>query len=152
MQTIYQAPQQLPILSQLIPPVRIEPKKTGRPRGRSDRLPRLTRTKSADLPGIMLTARDASILEAVYTYRGLTTQQIAALLFAPTTRTWCNYRLQLLFHHGYLYRGEQPQLPSEPRKPFVYWLDRKGAEELATMRECPVKDLDWERTERKVSY
>jgi hypothetical protein len=152
MQTVYQAPQQLPILGQLFSPATREPKKTGRPRGRVDTLPRLSRTKSAKLPGIVLTVRDASILQAVYSYRALTTQQIATLLFVPTTKTWCDYRLKLLFHHGYLYRMEQPQLPSEPRRPLVYWLDRKGAEELATIRECSVKDLDWERTERKVSY
>src|SRR5437879_335774 len=111
MQTVYQAPQQLPILSQIFSPKTGEAKKTGRPRGRSDKIPRLTRTKSTDLPGIVLTTRDMSILEAVYTYRALTTPQIAALLFVPTTRTWCNYRLKLLFHHGYLYRSEQPQLP-----------------------------------------
>jgi Replication-relaxation len=152
MQTIYQAPQQLPILSQFFSPAKPEPKKTGRPRGRSDRLPRLRRATSAELPGIELTSRDMSILETVYTYRALSSPQIATLLFAPTTKTWCDYRLKLLFHHGYLYRLEQPQLPSEKRKPYVYWLDRKGAEELATMREFSVKDLDWEGTERKVSY
>src|SRR2546423_1646722 len=100
MQTVYQAPQQLPILRQIFSPMTSESKKTGRPRGRSDKLPRLTRTKSAKLPGIVLTTRDVSILEAVYSYRALTTPQVAALLFAPTTRTWCTYRLQLLFHHG----------------------------------------------------
>jgi len=152
MQTVYQAPQQLPILSQIFSPMTNNPKKPGRPRGRSDKLPRLTRSKSAKLPGIVLTNRDVSILEAVYNYRALTTPQVAALLFSPTTRTWCTYRLQLLFHHGYLFRAEQPQIPSEARKPFVYWLDRKGAEELATSRACNVKDLNWDRSERKVRY
>lgn len=99
-----------------------------------------------------LTARDLAIVEAVYTYRALTTEQIARLFFAPSTRSQCLLRLKLLFHHGVLKRGEQPQTMTEGRKPFVYWLDRNGAELLAIQRECELSELDWHPKQHLVKY
>lgn len=99
-----------------------------------------------------LTARDIAILEAVYAYRALTTEQIQRLFFAPSTRSQCLLRLKLLFHHGFLKRGEQPQTMTEGRKPFVYWLDRTGAEFIAIQQECEVADLDWQPKQHLVKY
>lgn len=107
------------------------------------RLPRLTRAAGDTLPGFRLTERDTAIIEAVYAYRALTATQIEQLFFSPSTRTQRNLRLKLLYHHGFLLRTEQPQSLTEGRKPFVYWLDKKGAELLAINREIEVSEIDW---------
>jgi Replication-relaxation len=124
------------------------------------RLKRLDGVQAVALPGLRLTPRDAAILMAVYRYRALTTPQIERLFFShditnkprrrddkPNTR--CQYRLQLLYHHGYLTRDEQPQKLTEGRKPFVYWLDRKGAELVTELLDG--EELDWNPREHAVS-
>ena len=60
--------------------------------------------------------------------RALTSEHIQALHF-PTKagRTHCQMRLKLLFHHGYLFRDEQPTRLTEGRRLLVYFLDQKGA-------------------------
>ena len=88
------------------------------------------RTEKA-VPNIRLTTRDIAILEAVYTYRALTTQHIETLLFSPSTRSRCSLRLKYLYHHGYVLRTGQPQELTAGRKPYVYWLAPKGAALLA---------------------
>ncbi len=99
-----------------------------------------------------LTERDIAIVEAVYTYRALTTEQIARLFFTPSAHSQCLLRLKLLFHHSFLKRGEQPQTMTEGRKPLVYWLDQKGAELLAMQQECEVTELDWHPKQHLVKY
>src|SRR3712207_5451843 len=81
----------------------------GRPAGSKDRLPRLRRGTSQQLPGMVLTPRDYGILEAAYAHRVLSSAQVEALLFTTTTPTQCRTRLRLLFQHGYLLRLEQLQ-------------------------------------------
>lgn len=113
------------------------------------RLERSQRVGERSLPGLRLTPRDASILMAVYRYRALTTPQIERLFFSdfgnkgnvskPNTR--CQYRLQLLYQHGYLIRDEQPQKLTEGRKPFVYWLDSKGGQVVEELLDG--EELDW---------
>ena len=66
-------------------------------------------------------------IQSVYEFRALTTEQIAALHFRTKAgRTHCQTRLKLLYHHGYLFRDEQPIKLTEGRRPLVYFLDRKG--------------------------
>ncbi|MFL5627377.1 MAG: replication-relaxation family protein [Ktedonobacteraceae bacterium] len=104
-----------------------------------------------------MTARDAAILVAVYQYRALTSAQIEALFFSQGAEkkqpnklnTRCQYRLQMLYHHGFLFRDEQPQKLTEGRKPLVYWLDEKGAQFLA---EETGEEVDWSSAEYDVSY
>jgi hypothetical protein len=85
--------------------------------------------------GFQPTARDVGVVTAVGAeYRALTSYQIARLFFpsagdAPSAR--CLLRLRLLSAARYLRRIEQPSLLSEGRKPFVYVLDRRGADMLA---------------------
>lgn len=129
-----------------------EPKRRGRPKGSTNKLPRLSRVKASDRPGMVLTDRDVGILRAVYEYRALSTAQIQALLFTTTTDQQCRYRLKLLFQNGYLFRNEQLHTLSEERKPLVYWLDKKGAEVIAEREGITVGDLDWNRQERNVRY
>jgi len=59
--------------------------------------------------------------------RALTSEHIRALYF-PTKagQTHCQIRLKLLFHHGYLFRDEQPTKLAEGRRPLVYFLDQRG--------------------------
>lgn len=98
-----------------------------------------------------LTKRDEEILRAVYLYRALTTKQISDLLFVrpdmtenrlPSSR--CVHRLKLLYHHGFLARHEQPQTLAEGRKPFLYQLDRRGAEFLGQREDGGIHALDWQ--------
>lgn len=119
---------------------------------------RLKRMKAVELPNFQLTPRDSEIVEAVYTYRALSTPQIDALFFSgqhtarqrrqPSSR--CQHRLKLLFHAGFLRRKEQAQVLSDGRKPLVYFLDRHGAMYLAELAGCTVPELDWDRQEHEV--
>jgi hypothetical protein len=127
--TIFQQPQ----------PNAASPKKTRR------RL--LVRAQDENLPPFRLTRRDMAIINACYEYRAITSQQLQHLFFRYGTDrgqlTQCQLRLKLLYHHGYLYRDEQPTKMSDGRRPLVYFLDRKGAAILAECLEIPVTDLDW---------
>lgn len=122
------------------------------------KLPRLKRMGSEAVPGFQLTARDVEIIKAVYTYRALSTPQIDALFFDrpgehnPSGRasSRCLYRLKLLFHAGFLRRKEQAQTLSDGRKPLVYFLDRRGAQYLAELAGCSVRELDWDRQGHEV--
>jgi hypothetical protein len=116
----------------------------------ADRLPRLTRAKPAALPGFRLTERDIAIVEEVYQNRALTSEHIATLLFTATTLTKCDERLRKLFHHRYLLRTEQPQTLAEGRKPLVYWLDKKGVEQVAINRGIDSSDIGWNPDRHKV--
>lgn len=114
--------------------------------------------KSKTIPGIRLTPRDLEIIETIYLYRVLTTPQIEALLFPGPEKkerggeekagkgsgkinSRCQYRLQLLFHHGYLLRDEIPSKLSEGRKPFLYTVAPKGLELLAECEGYEVEEL-----------
>ena len=107
----------------------------------------LVRAQDDNLPPFKLTKRDMAIINACYEYRALTSQQLQRLFFRHGTDrgqlTQCQLRLKLLYHHGYLYRDEQPTKMSDGRRPLVYFLDRKGAAMLAEYLEIPVTDLDW---------
>ncbi len=123
-----------------------------KPPSEKKKLPRLKRVGSAELPHFQLTPRDIELLNALYTYRALSTPQIDALFFdggerSPTARSSsrCLHRLKLLFHAGYVRRVEQAQTLSEGRKPLVYFLDTRGAHYLAGVAECSVQALDWDR-------
>lgn len=102
--------------------------------------------------------RDCQIVNAVYRYRALTTDQIERLFFLPekgqdhpTKTSRCQLRLKLLYHAGYLEREEQPQKLSEGRKPLIYFLDRKGADLVARVTGMPLERLDWDRADNNGS-
>ncbi len=122
-------------------------------------LPQRQRARRSALPGFRLTKRDRAIVAAVHAYRALTTKQIERLFFPSTgnkqsaaTGSRCLHRLKLLYHHHFLLRGEQSQLLAQGRKPFVYFLDRAGAELLANQAGCTVRDLDWRPGEYQVGH
>jgi hypothetical protein len=103
----------------------------------SERRKTLERASEDQLPPLRLTQRDRQIINAVYTHRMLTTSQIGRLLFSSDSDLpygglkRCQHRLKLLFHHGYLYRDEQPIKLSEGRRPLIYTLDDRGIKMLA---------------------
>lgn len=118
------------------------------------RLKTLTRAGEEELPGFRLTLRDLDILRAVCVCRALTAPQIEALFFTHPNdsrgvNARCKLRLRLLYHHGYLFRDEQPTKLSEGRKPLVYFLDRLGAESLSNLEGC---EVDWNPRDNDVSY
>jgi hypothetical protein len=120
------------------------------------RLPRLSRVADKHRPPFRLTARDAEIIRAVYTYRTLTSEQIERLFFIQPgqprpSNTRCNLRLQGLFHYGFLARDEQAQKITDGRKPFLYLLDRRGADYLASIDDIDVDSLDWRPSHNRLS-
>jgi hypothetical protein len=90
------------------------------------------------------------MVKAIQEYRALTTKQLERLFFQSQRRKEGTgssrqlTRLRYLFHHGFIQRGEQAQLLSEGRKPYVYYLDRRGAELVAHDLDCDVGELDWD--------
>ena len=113
----------------------------------------LARSEPDELPPLRLTQRDLAILGSGYEYGALTTPLIEQLHFAKGSgrETRCRKRLQRLYHHGYLWRDEQPTKLSQGRAPLVYRLDRKGAILLAELWGLELRDLDWDRPENAVS-
>lgn len=101
---------------------------------------------------MQLTPRDVAIIEAVYRYRVLTSHQIERLCFATTSSAQVRLRLNRLFHHEFLYRSDQPVRRSEGTKPYLYFLDTRGAQELASLFGCAVNELDWSRRDREMGF
>jgi hypothetical protein len=118
--------------------------------GEKRRLSRLTRAGKESLPPLHITERDTAIVAALYEYRALTTEQIAALLFTPTTLTKCDERLRKLFHHGFVLRTEQPSSVLEKNKPLVHWLDQRGVELYAHNLGVDPAELDWRPNRHKI--
>lgn len=107
-----------------------------------------SRKRAAHPPRFQITSRDTQILLRVYFYRFLTAQQIEAILFHTSStlrglKTQCQRRLQLLYHHRYLDRIQLPVLIGEGRKPFVYGLDRQGAQLVAAELASTQTPVDW---------
>lgn len=111
----------------------------------------LKRDGQESRPAVRLTERDIAIIQAVYEYRALTTTQIQRLLFPVRAkaqseqgrRVVAQQRLKLLYHNEYLTRDERPTRLSEGRQALVYFLDKKGAQLLATYLKIEPTELDW---------
>ena len=96
-------------------------------------------------PSMRLTERDKRILEAVHAYDGiLSFSQIQRLFF--TGKSQAEQRLKLLYQHGFLARldKEQRRRLSE----MIYWLDKKGAEFIASMDGTPLTEFYWRKEPR----
>lgn len=106
-------------------------------------------------PAFRLTPRDAEIIETAWRYRALTTPQIASLYF-PTVdnsvSSQCLTRLRHLVAGGYLDRQEQPQVRSDGRKPYVYFLGKAGAAFLIEEIGVEPQLLDWKLTDNNVTW
>lgn len=123
------------------------------------RLKTLRRAETDQLPALRLTKRDGEIIKAVYEHRAMTTPQIETLLFPANgqdrtygKKTRCQLRLKLLFHHGYLWRGEQAtKLLTEGKKPLVYRIDKKALEVLPALLDMEPEEIDWQPRDNQVS-
>jgi len=107
------------------------------------RLPRYGRV--ANPPSIRLTERDKRILEAVHTYDGmLSFLQIQRMFFGGKSQA--EQRLKLLYQHGYLARPDKDQRRRLPE--MIYWLDKSGAEFIASLDGTPLKEFPWRKEPR----
>ena len=92
-----------------------------------------------------LTERDRRILEAVHSYDGvLSFTQIRRLFFTGKSQT--EQRLKLLYQHGYLTRLNKDQRTRLSE--MVYWLDKKGAELVASLDGTPIREFYWRKEPR----
>jgi hypothetical protein len=110
---------------------------------RSLPLPRYGRVTNP--PSMHLTERDKHILQAILTYDGLLSfSQIQRLFF--TGKSQAELRLRLLYQQGYLGRPDQDQRRRIPE--MVYWLDRRGAELVASLNGVTLGELGWRKEPR----
>ena len=92
-----------------------------------------------------LTERDRHILEAIHAYDGmLGFSQIRRLFF--TGKSQAEERLKLLYQNGFLNRPNRQQRLRIPE--MIYWLDRNGAEMVASFLGIPLNELGWRREPR----
>lgn len=119
----------------------------------------MQRAKPHDLPAFRLTQRDIEVVKAVYVHRAMTTPQIETLLFPPengqdhgTKTSRVRHRLKMLFHHGYLFRDEQPTKLSEGRKPLVYFIDRQAVPLLAESYAVFPEEITWKPKDNNVGW
>src|SRR5256885_889625 len=106
---------------------------------------------------LSLRPRDFEVFYTICQCGALTARQISALSFPPfqypleVPNANCQYRLRLFREHGYLSHIEQPQIPSDGRKPYLYQLTKKGAQTLAFYLGCSVGDLPYRERDSRLS-
>lgn len=107
------------------------------------KLPRYGRVPNP--PSMRLTERDTRILEAIHAYDGvLSFSQIQRLFFTGKSQT--EQRLKLLYQNGFLARPEEDQRRRLPG--MIYWLDKKGAELVASLNGTPLPEFYWRKEPR----
>jgi len=96
-------------------------------------------------PPIRLTERDRHILEAIHAYDGiLSFSQIQRIFF--TGKSQAEQRLKLLYQNKYLNRPDEFQRRRLPE--MIYWLDRRGADWVASLQGIPLRELGWRQEPR----
>jgi hypothetical protein len=91
------------------------------------------------------TERDQRILEAIHAYDGmLGYSQIKRLFF--TGKTQAETRLMLLYQNKYLNRPDKERRRRVPE--MIYWLDRRGAEIVASLQGAPFLEFPWRKQPR----
>jgi hypothetical protein len=92
-----------------------------------------------------LTARDKRILEAVHAYDGMMGfTQIQRLFFGGKSQA--EHRLKLLYQNCYLNRPNREQRRRVPE--MIYWLDKKGARIVASLRGESYRGFSWRKKPR----
>ncbi|MBN1536900.1 MAG: replication-relaxation family protein [Anaerolineales bacterium] len=106
-------------------------------------LPRYSRVSHP--PPMRLTERDQHILEAIHAFDGmLSFSQIQRKFF--TSKSQAETRLKFLYQHRYVNR---PNLEQRRRLPaMIYWLDRRGAEIIASLNSIPLQEFTWRKEPR----
>jgi hypothetical protein len=98
------------------------------------------------------------VLEALHTARYLTRPQLQALFWrAGKGGVWgaqksCERRLRKLTAAGLIRRIEQPVRRAEPSKPYIYALDRQGAEVLMAELDLDAQDVEWRPKDAEANY
>lgn len=106
---------------------------------------------------VTLQARDFAVFYSICQCGALTARQISALFFPPfqypldVPSANCQYRLRLLRANSYLAHIEQPQIPSDGRKPYLYQLTTKGVQALASYLGCAVAELPYHKRDSRLS-
>ncbi|MCP4288863.1 MAG: hypothetical protein GY792_31315 [Gammaproteobacteria bacterium] len=107
------------------------------------RLPRYGRVKSP--PSMRLTTRDQRILEAIHAYDGmLGFSQIQRMFF--TGKSQAEQRLKLLYQNRYVNRPNRDERRRLPE--MIYWLDKKGAEMVASLEGATLREFSWRKQPR----
>jgi hypothetical protein len=107
------------------------------------RLPRYGRVSNP--PSMRLTERDKRILQSIHSYDGmLSFSQIERLYFTGKSQT--EQRMKLLYQNGYVNRPAKEQRHRIPE--MVYWLDKKGAELVASMLGTTPIEMGWRKEPR----
>lgn len=97
------------------------------------------------------TPRDRAVLEAIYAYDGMLTDEQIRALFFPTSHAGRNKTvrlfLQRLIDTGYLVAADkrqraQLQVCSDC---MIYWLSAKGAAYIANLAGVPVSGINWRK-------
>ena len=92
-----------------------------------------------------LTVRDNRILEAIHAYDGmLGYSQILRMFF--TGKSQAEQRLKMLYQHRYVNRPNKDQRARLPE--MIYWLDKRGAEIVASRDSTPLKAFVWRKKPR----
>jgi hypothetical protein len=96
-------------------------------------------------PAMRLTERDIHILEAIHAYDGvLSFSQIQRMFF--TGKSQAEERLKLLYQNKYLNRPDEIQ--RRRLTEMIYWLDRNGANLIASRQGIPLGELGWRQEPR----
>lgn len=107
------------------------------------RLPRYGRVQTP--PSMRLMDRDKRILEAIHAYDGLLSfSQIHRKFFS--NKSQAELRMRLLYQHRYVNRPELQQRRRVPE--MVYWLDKNGAEVVASLNGTPLPEFVWRKEPR----
>lgn len=92
-----------------------------------------------------LMERDKHILETIHAFDGiLSFTQIQRMFFTGKSQT--EERLKLLYQNRYLNRPDQNRRRHLPE--MIYWLDRRGAELIASMQGTPFHKFGWRQEPR----
>ena len=92
-----------------------------------------------------LTERDKKIFEAIHAYDGMMGfSQIKRMFF--TGESQAKERLKLLYQHKYLNLPNKEQRRRVPE--MIYWLDKRGAEIVASIYSTPLKEFSWRQQPR----
>ena len=107
------------------------------PKGRLPRYGRVTNP-----PPMRLTERDLKILQAIYAHDELLSfSQIRRMFFTGKSQT--ETRMMLLYQNNFVNRPNQEQRRQVPE--MVYWLDRRGADIVASLQGTPFRSFSWHK-------
>jgi hypothetical protein len=94
---------------------------------------------------MQLTERDKRILQAVHTYDGMLGFKQIQRIFGMG-KSQAEQRLKLLYQHQYLNRPIRKQRMRLPQ--MIYWLDKQGAELVASLEGLSTAQLGWRKEPR----